>query len=190
MGLLVRILQRLYLIASGIIQVSLIDEPYSENQMLIGIANIFIVIALVGGFGSALYVLVWTISLEIFVKVLLLAYLSAWVWSKFCQQFTSFEQEMYLICSTVGDTVLIGAAIQINRMPWADSKALLVYWTCLLIFGLSVWGVTVSHTTGLTGKQPRFFIKKIAYQKRFRLTKMVKEIPLKEQVQAYLKRMK
>ncbi len=95
-----------------------------------------------------------------------------------------------MIGSTVGYTVLIGTAIQINRMPWADGKTLLFYWTFLLILGVIVWGVTLSHTTGLAGDQPGFFIKKIVYQKRFRLTKMVKEIPLKEQVQAYLKRMK
>jgi len=190
MGLLIRILKRLYLIGSGIIQASLIDEPYSENQMLIGIANIFIVIALVGGFGSALYVLVWTISLEVFVKALLLAYFEAWLWSKFCQQFTSFEQEMYLICSTVGDTVLIGAAIQINRMPWVDGKALLLYWTFLLILGWILWSMTVCKTTGAAGNQPGFFIKKIEYKQRFRSTKTAKKIPAQEPVQAYLKKMK
>ena len=190
MGLLVRILKRLYLSGSRIIQASLIDEPYFENQMLVEIANIFIIIALVGGFGSALYALVWAISLEIFVKALLLAYLSAWVWSKFGQQFTSFEQEMYLMGSTVGYTVIIGTAIQINRMPQADGKTIVLYWTFLLILGFIIWGITVRNNTGLAGDKPGFKIKKIEYKQHFRLTQIAKKITPTDQVQAYLKRMK
>ncbi len=190
MGLLVRILQRLYRLGAGIIQASLIDEPYSENQMLVRIANLFIIIAIVGGFGGALYALVWAISLEIFVKALLLAYLSAWVWSKFGQQFTSFEQEMYLIGSTVGYTVLIGTAIQINRMPQADDKTLVLYWTFLLIWGFILWGLTISKTTGLAKNKPRFLINQIKYKKRFRQTKIAKEVTSLEQAQAYLKGLK
>lgn len=189
MGLLVRILKRLYLSGSRIIQASLIDEPYFENQMLVGIANIFIIIALVGGFWIALYALVWVISVEIFVKALLLAYVEAWAWSKFYHQFTSFEQEMYLMGATVGYTVLIGAAIQINRMPWADGKALLVYWTFLLIFGLILWGMTVCKTTGLAGNKPEFKINQIEYKQHFRSTK-TEEIPTTDKAQAYLKKMR
>ncbi len=58
---------------------------------------------------------------------------------------------MYLIGSTVGYTVLIGAAIPIHRMPWTDGKTLFCYWTFLLTFGLIIWGITVRKNTKLAG---------------------------------------
>lgn len=188
MGLLGRILKQLYLIGLTIIKASLVDDTY-ENQMLVWIVNSLTILALVGGFVLTLSALVWAMSLEIFVKALLLAYLLAWLWSKFGQQFTCFEQELYLMGATVGYTVLTGANIQINRMPRADSKTLVVYWTCLLILGVIIWGITVCHTTRLAGEQQRFSSRKIEYKQRFRSTKM-KGIPAPKPVQAYLKRMK
>jgi len=191
MGLLIRILQKLYLFGSRTIQKSLIDDPYDEyHVLLVFLANLLIIIAYLGGFGLILYMLVWAVSLEIFVDALLTAYFLAWSWEQFGKQFTSFEQEMYLIVSTVGYTVLLGAAIQINRMPWADGKTLLVYWAFLLILGFIIWGITVRNNTGLAGDKPGFKIKKIEYKQHFRFTQVAKEIPTIEQVQAYLKRMK
>ncbi|MBV8886591.1 MAG: hypothetical protein JO235_21705 [Chroococcidiopsidaceae cyanobacterium CP_BM_RX_35] len=184
MGLLGRILQKLYLIGLTIIKASRVDGTY-ENQMLVWIVNSLTILALVGGFVLTLSALVWAMSLEIFVKALLLAYLLAWLWSKFGQQFTSFAQELYLMGATVGYTVLTGADIQIQRMPWADGKALLVYWTCLLILGVIIWGITVRHTTRLAGEP-----QKIEYKQHFRSTKVTKKISTLEQAQVYLKRMK
>lgn len=152
MGLLGRILQELYLIGLTIIKASLVDGT-CENQMLVWIVNGLTILALVGGFVLTLLALIWAMSLEIFVKALILAYLLAWLWSKFGQQFTDFEQELYLMGATVGYTVLTGANIQINRMPWADGKTLLVYWTCLLILGVIIWGITVRVTAEIPAKR-------------------------------------
>lgn len=190
MGLLFRIVKSLYLIGTTIIKASLIDDTYYENKLSVWLANFLTILALIAGLILALYLLVWAISLEIFVKALLIAYLSAWVWSKFCHLFTSFEQEMYLMSSTVGYTVLIGAAIQIDRIPWADAKTLWLYWAFLLILGFIIWGITVRNNTGLARDKPEFKINQIVYKQHFRLTKIAKEIPTLDQVQAYLKRMK
>lgn len=116
MGLLGRIFKQLYLIGLTTIKACLVDGT-DENQMLAWIVNGLTILALVGGLIVTLSALVWAMSLEIFVKALLLAYLLAWLWSKFGQQFTDFEQELYLMGATVGYTVLTGANIQINRMP-------------------------------------------------------------------------
>jgi len=191
MGLLGRILKKLYLISSRIIQSSLIDDPYYQyNVLLVWLANILTIIAYLGGFGLALCMLVWAFSLKIFLYALLIAYLLAWNWEQLCNQVTIFAQEMYLICSTVGYTVLIGAAIQINRMPLADGKTLLVYWIFLLILGFILWSITVFNVTRTAGFKPVLAIKKIEYKQRFRLTKIPKEIPPNNQAQAYLKKMK
>jgi len=106
------------------------------------------------------------------------------------QKHPSFEQEMYLMGSTVGYTVLIGTAIQINRMPQADDKTIVLYWTFLLILGFILWGITISKTTGLAKNKPRFLINPIKYKKRFRQTQIAKEVTSLEQAQAYLKRLK
>jgi hypothetical protein len=190
MGLLFRILHRLYLIGSRIIQNSLINDPYYEyNALLVWLANFFRVIAILGSFGIVLYMLVWAVSLAIFLYALLISYLSAWSWEKFCKHFTSEEQEFYLIGSTVGYTVIVGTLIQIERMPWADGKTLFVYWTFLLILGFIIWRVTLFNVT-TAGVKPVLAIKKIEYKQRFRLTKIPKEIPTENQAQAYLKKMK
>lgn len=191
MGLLFRIIQRLYLIVSKIIKNSLIDDPYYEhNVLLVWLANFFIVMAIVSGFGIVLYMFVWAISLGIFVKALILAYFEALVWSKFCNRFTSFGQEMYLIGSTVGYTVLIGTAIQLHRMPWADGNTLLFYWIFLLILGFIAWGITLFNVSRAAEVKPVLAIKKVTYKQRFRSTKLPQEIPANNQVQAYLKKLK
>lgn len=189
MGLLFRILKRLALVVTNSIKNSLLDDPY-HNQVLLGITNFFIILAWLLGWGIALGLLVWAISLELFVKALLIAYLFALFWEKFCHHFTPFGQEMYLFGSTVGYTVLIGAAIQIRRMPLVDGKTLLFYWIFLLIFGFIIWGVTVFHVSRAAGVKPVLAIKKIEYQQRFRITKITKEIQTTNPAQAYLKKLK
>ena len=191
MVLLFRIIQRLYLIVTKLIHNSLIDDPYYEhNVLLVWLANFFIVIAIVSGFGIVLYMLVWAVSLAIFLDVLFIAYLSAWLWENLCKHFTSFEQEMYLIGSTVGHTVLFGTIIQIHCMQWADGKTLLFYWIFLLILGFIIWGVTVFHVSKAATVKPVLAIKKVEYKQRFRITKLPPEIPTINQAQAYLKKLK
>lgn len=191
MGLLFRIIHRLYLIATKLINNSLIDDPYYEyNVLLVWLANFFIVIAIVSGFGIVIYILVWAISLEIFMKALILAYFEALVWSKFSKHFTSFGQEMYLIGSTVGYTVLVGTAIQFHRLQWADGNTLLFYWIFLLILGFIIWGVTLFNVFKAARVKPVLAIKKIEYTQRFRSTKLPQEIPTQNQAQAYLKKLK
>ena len=190
MVLLFRIIQRLYLIVTKLIHNSLIDDPYYEhNVLLVWLANFFIVIAIVSGFGIVLYILVWAISLEILVKALILAYFEALVWSKFWKRFTSFGQEMYLIGSTVGYTVLVGMAIQIHRLQWADGNTLLFYWIFLLIGGFIIWGITLNNVSKAVVK-PVLAVRKIEYKQRFRITKLPPEIPANNQAQAYLRKLK
>ena len=189
MGLLFRVLKKLYLIGVWIIQASLIDDPY-QNQVFVGIANFLTILALLFGFGIALYLLVWTVSLAIFLDALLIAYWLAWNWEQLGNDLTSFTQEMYLICSTVGYTVIFGTLIQLYRMQWADGKTLLVYWIFLLILGFILWRFTVFNVTRAAGLKPVLAIKKIEYKQRFRLTKIPKEIPPNNQAQAYLKKIK
>lgn len=191
MGLLGRILRWFYLIVTKIIKNSLIDDPYYEhNVLLVWLANFFLVIAIVSSFGIVLYMLVWAISLAIFLDVLFVAYLSAWLWENLCKHFTSFEQEMYLIGSTVGHTVLFGTLIQIHRMQWADGKTLVFYWIFLLIGGFIIWGVTLNNISKAVRVKPVLAVKKIEYKHRFRITKLPSEIPPNNQVQAYLKKLK
>lgn len=188
MGLLFRIIKWLYLFVTQLIKNSLIDDPY-QNQVLVGIANLLTIIAILFGFGIALYLLVWAISLEILLKTLLLAYLAALAWEKFSSLLTPSEQEMYLIVSTVGLTVLIGAVIQIRRMPLADGNTLLFYWIFLLIFGFILWGITVFKVATAAKAKPVLAIKKIEYKQRFRITKIPKEITANNPAQAYLKKL-
>lgn len=188
MGLLFRVLKKLYLIGVWIIQASLIDDPY-QNQVFVGIANFLTILALLFGFGIALYLLVKAVSLKIFLDALLIAYWLAWNWEQLGNDLTSFAQEMYLICSTLGYTVIFGTLIQIHRMQWADAKALLFYWLFLLILGFILWRVTVFNVA-TAGVKPVLAIRKIEYKQRFRLTKIPKEIPPNNQAQAYLKKMK
>lgn len=191
MGLLFRILKRLYLIGSRIIQNSLINDPYYEyNVLLVWLANFSIVIAIVGGFGIVLYMLVWTVSLAIFLDALLIAYWLAWNWEQLSNSLTSFVQEMYLICSTLGYIVIFGTLIQLHRLQWADGKTLLVYWLFLLILGFILWRVTVFNVAKAAGGKTVLAIRKIEYKHKFYLTKIPKEIPKENQAQAYLKQMK
>lgn len=189
MGLLGRILLRLYLIASAIIQLCLVNDYY-ENQVFVCFLNLLIVISLITVFLFALYMLIFTISLSIFWKAILIAYLAALAWEKFSQHLTSFAQEMYLLMSTVGYTVLVGTAIQIHRLQALDAKALLFYWISLLGFGFIIWGVTVFNVTNYPEFKPVLSVQKIEYKHRFRRTKIAEDIPTENQAQAYLKKSK
>ena len=77
MGLLFRIIKRLYLFVTGLIRHTLNDEPY-YNQVPVRIANLLIIIAWLVSFGAAISLLVWAISLEILLRTLLIAYLAAY----------------------------------------------------------------------------------------------------------------
>lgn len=189
MGLLFRIIKRLYLFVTQMIRHTLNDEPY-YNHLPVRIANLLIIFAWLVSFGAAISLLVWAISLEILLRTLLLAYLAALAWEKFSHHLTPIEQEMYLIGSSVGLTVFIGAAIQIRRMQWADGKALLIYWLFLLIVGFILWGITVFNVTYAAKVKPVLAIKKIEYKQRFRITKLPNEIPTNNPAQAYLKKLK
>lgn len=189
MGLLGIIIKWLYLTVTKLIRNSLIDDPY-ENQVFVKIANLVTIFAWLFCFGCAIYLLVWAISLEILLKTLLTAYLFAYVWSKFCHRFTPFEQEMYLIVSTVGLTVLIGTEIQLHRMPSADVNTLKIYWLFLLIIGFIIWGITVFNVTQAAKPKPVLATKKIKYKQHFRTTEINKEIPTNNPAQAYLKKLK
>lgn len=189
MGLLFRILRLLFRLFTKIIKNCLIDAPYA-NQLFIWLVNLLISLAIVVDFSLAIYMFVYVISLEIFVKALIIAYLEALGWSKFSDHFTSFGQEMYLIGSTVGYTVLVGIAIQIHRMQWADGNTLLFYWIFLLIFGFIMWGFTVLNVSKTVRVKPVLAVKKIEYKQRFHITKLSQEIPTNNQAQTYLKKMK
>lgn len=189
MSLLYRICQTLYLITSKIIQGCLLDDS-DGNQLLVWLANLLIVTALLGGFCIALYALICAISLEIFLKALLIAYFTALIWEKFSQHLTSLAQELYLLMSTVGYTVLVGAAIQIHRLQVADAKALLFYWIFLLSFGFIIWLVTLFNVTADPKFKPVLSVQKIKYQHRFRRSQIAKSTPTKNPAQAYLKRMR
>lgn len=189
-GLLFRILHWLYLIGFRIIQSSLTDDPYYKyNVLLVWLTNFVTVIAILGGFGVVLFMLVWAVSLQIFLYTLFISYLSAWSWDKFCKDFTSEEQDLYLIGSTFSCTVIVGTLIQIHRMQWVDGKTLLIYWIFLLILGFIIWRITVFNVT-TAGVKPVLAIKKIEYKQHFCLTKISKEITTNNQAQAYLRKMK
>ncbi len=121
MGLLGRIFQELYLIGLTLIKASFVDDTYYESKIIAWLTSLLRLLMLVGFFVLPLYLLVWSISFKIFVQALILAYLEAWLWSKLADKMTTLVQELYLVMSTVGYTVLIGTAIQLNRMPWAGS---------------------------------------------------------------------
>ncbi len=189
MGLLFRILKELYLIGTTIIKASLIDDSDYENKLRVWLANFLTILALIGLLFLALYLLVWAISLEIFVSALLLAYLEAWLWQELADGLTILVREICLVWATVGYTVLIGAAIQIDRMPWAGSTALVTYWTFLLILGLLLWRITIGRSTESAGYQPEFKLKKIGYKQHFRQTRIAENLTT-DKAQAYLRRMR
>lgn len=189
MGLLCRILRLLFRLFTKIIKNCLIDDPYA-NQLFVWIANLLTILAIVVCFSLALYMFVYAISLQILVKALIIAYLEALGWLKFSGHFTSFGQEMYLIGSTVGYTVLVGIAIQIQRMQWADDNTLLFYWIFLVIFGFIIWGITLFNVSKAVRVKPVLAVKKVEYKQRFHTTKLPQEIPTNNQAQAYLKKLK
>lgn len=189
MGLLCRIIKWLGLTVNRLVSNSLIDDP-DQNPLLVEFANLGIILFWLFCFVSAIYLIVWAISLEILLRTLLLAYLAALVWSKFCHRFTAFGQEMYLIVTTVGLTVLIGTQIQLHRMLRADVNTLKIYWIFLLIFGFILWGITLFNVTYAAKAKPVLAINKIEYKQRFRITKLPNEIPANNPVQAYLKKLK
>lgn len=189
MGLLCRIIKWLYLTVTKLINSSLIDDPYG-NQVIVEIANFSTILMWLFGFGGILYLLVKAISLKILLITFLLAYLAALGWSKFSRHLTAFEQEIYLIVSCVGLTVVIGTVIQLHRMQWANGKNLLVYWLFLLILGFIIWGITVFNVTQAAKFKPVLVTKKIESKQHFRTTKLPKEIPLNNPAQAYLKKLK
>lgn len=189
MGLLCRIIKWLYLNITKLISHTLVDNP-DINPLLVLFANLGIILLWLFGFGASLYILVKAISLKILVRALLTAYLAAYAWSKFCHRFTPSVQEMYLLVTTVGLTVLVGTAIQLHRMQWASSNNLLVYWIFLLILGFIIWGITLFNVTKAAKKLPGLAIKKIESKQRFRITKIPKEISATNPAQVYLKKLK
>ena len=189
MGLLFRIFKGLYLIGLTIIKASLIDDSYYDNKLRVWLANFLTILALMGLLLLVLYLFVWAISLEIFVGALLLAYLEALLWQELADGLTSLVREICLVWATVGYTVLIGAVIQIDRMPRAGSTALVIYWTFLLVLGLLLWRIAIGWVTESAGYQPELKLKKIVYKQQFRSTN-IEEIPIINQAQAYLKRMR
>lgn len=189
MGLLCRIIKWLCLTVNRLVSNSLIDDP-DLNPLLVEFANLGIHLFWLFCFVSTIYLIVWAISLEILLRTLLLAYLSAYVWSKFCHRFTAFGQEMYLIVSTVGLTVLIGTQIQLERMLEVDVNTLKIYWIFLLIVGFILWGITVFNVAQAAKPKPVLATKKIEYKQRFRITKLPNEISTNNPAQAYLKKLK
>ena len=189
MGLLCRIIKWLCLTVNRLVSNSLIDDP-DLNPLLVEFANLGIHLFWLFCFVSTIYLIVWAISLEILLRTLLLAYLSAYVWSKFCHRFTAFGQEMYLIVTTVGLTVLIGTQIQLHRMLGADVNTLKFYWIFLLIVGFILWGITVFNVAQAAKPKPVLATKTLEYKQRFRVTKLPNEIPANNPAQAYLKKLK
>jgi hypothetical protein len=189
MGLLFRILKWLYLYASNTISSSLIDDPY-EKRLSIGILNLLIILFWLVSWGTILFITVKVIGLEILGRAMLVAYIAALIWQKFSHLFTSFEQEFYLLNFTLTYTLIVGAAIQTNRMQWIDGTLLIFYWLSLAIVGFTLWRITVFNVTKATGVKSVSPLKKIEYKYSFRKTKMPKEIPSSNLVQAYLKKLK
>ena len=189
MGLLCRIIKWLYLNITKLISHSLVDDP-DLNPLLVEFANLLIILIWLCVFGASLHLLIKAISLQILVRALLTAYLAAYAWSKFCHRFTPFGQEMYLLVTTVGLTVLIGTAIQLHKMQWASSNNLLVYWILLLILGFIIWGITLFNVNRAAKKLPGLAIKKIETKRCFRITKIPKEVSTTNSAQAYLKKLK
>jgi len=189
MGLLGRIFQSLYLTGLMLIEVCLTNEP-DEKPLTALAATLFKFLVVFGGLFLILSVLVWAMSFPWFLTALIFAYLSAWLWSKLSARLTILVREIYLISSTIGYTVLMGAVIQIDRLPQAGSITLGFYWIFLSLFGFLLWRITVGQVMELSGNTPGVKIRKIEYKKHFRFTQIPKEIPTLDQVQAYLKKIK
>ncbi len=190
MGLLCKIIDLCYLFIIKVAQISLINDP-DGNSIVIFIVNALTILALLLGLGLALAVLVWAVSLKILLAALLSAYLAGFGWSKLCRRLDPSAQEMYLLLSTVGLTVLIGTAIQLKKMQSADAHNLLVYWIFLLFVGFILWGITLFNTSTTAGVEPIVFTGKIQSKQRFHTTINVsKEISTPNPAQTYLKNLK
>ena len=190
MGLLCKIIDLCYLFIIKVAQISLTNDP-DGNSVVIFIVNALKILALIVGLGFALAMLVLAVSLKILVFALVLAYLAAFGWSKLCRRLAPSAQEMYLLLSTVGLTVLIGTAIQLKKMQSADAHTLLVYWMFLLFVGFLLWGITLFNTLTSAGVEPIVFTGKIKPKQRFHTTINVsKEIPEPNGAQTYLKNLK
>ena len=189
MGLLCKILKLFFRFVTKLILNSLTDDPYG-NQEVIFLANTVTIFAWLFGFGFALYLLIWAVSLKILLTALLVAYLAAFGWSKLCRHLSASSQEAYLLSSTVGLTVIFGTAIQLYRMPSADGRTLLVYWIILLLFGFALWLITLINIPTATEVERFLTSKPIVYKRRFRTTEISRETPAANAVQAYLKNMK
>lgn len=189
MGLLCKILKLFFCFVAKVIKNSLLHDPYG-NQTVIFLANALTVIAELGCFALALYLLVWAVSLKILLTALFVAYLAAFGWSKLSRHLSASSQEAYLLSSTVGLTVIFGTAIQLTRMPSADGRTLLVYWIILLLFGFALWGITLINIPTATEVERFLTSKQIVYKQRFRTTNTFPETPTANAVQAYLKNMK
>ncbi len=188
MGLLCKIIDLCYLFIIKVAQISLTNDP-DGNNVVIFIVNALKILALIVGLGFALAMLVWAVSLKILLVALVLAYLAAFGWSKLCRRLDPSAQEMYLLLSTVGLTVLIGTAIQLKKMQSADAHNLFVYWIMLLIIGFSFWGITLNNVSTAVGVEPIIFTGKIKPKPGFHTTNLSKEISTPNPAQAYLKNM-
>lgn len=189
MGLLCKILKLVFLFVAKVIKNSLLHDPYG-NQTLIFLANAVTIFAWLFGFGCALYLLVWAVSLKILLTALFVAYLAAFGWSKLSHYLSASSQEAYLLGSTVGLTVIFGTLIQLSRMPSADGRALLIYWLFLLICGFVLWGITLCNVSTATKVERVLTPKQFVYKQSFRTTNIFPETPPANRVQAYLKKMK
>ena len=190
MALLCKIIDLCYLFIVKVAQISLTNDP-DGNSFVIFICNALTILALLLGLGFALAMLVLAVSLQILLAALLLAYLAAFGWSKLCRRLTPSAQEMYLLLSTVGLTVLVGTAIQLKKMQSADAHTLWLYWIMLLIIGFSFWGITLCNTSTAAGVEPIVFTGKIKPKQRFHTTlNLSKEIPEPNGAQNYLKNLK
>lgn len=189
MGLLCKIIKLFFRFVTKLIKNSLLDEPYG-NQEVIFLANTVTIFAWLFGFGFALYLLVWAVSLKILLTALLVAYLAAFGWSKLSRHLSASSQEAYLLSSTVGLTVIFGTAIQLSRMASADGRALLIYWLFLLICGFVLWGITLYNVSTATQVEKVLTPKQIVLKQRFRTTNISPEAPPANLAQAYLKKMK
>jgi hypothetical protein len=187
-ALLCKIIDLCYFFIIKVAQISLTNDP-DGNSVVIFICNALTILALILGLGLAWALLVLAVSLQILLVALVLAYLAAFGWSKICRRLTPSAQEMYLLLSTVGLTVLVGTAIQLKKMQSADAQTLLVYWIMLLIVGFSFWGITLNNVSA-AGVEPIVFTGKIKPTQRFHTTNVSKEIPESNGAQTYLKNLK
>ncbi len=188
MGLLCKIIKLFCLFVIKLARSSLTNDS-DGNNVVIFIVNALKILALIVGLGFALAMLVWAVSLKILLAALLSAYLAAFGWSKFYRRLSPSAQEMYLLLSTVGLTVLVGTAIQLKKMQSADAHNLFVYWIMLLIIGFSFWGITLNNVSTAVGVEPIIFTGKIKPKPGFHTTNLSKEISTPNPAQAYLKNM-